>query len=284
MSVATRRVQVRPFDIDLSFGIQRFGAFDPTVGRERGLLRKAFDTADGPCVVEIRAEQDGLTLGAEGASANEALADFASALAQDDGHGAFAPESPLLARLHRANHGMRLVRVPWRFDLAAVAVLQQRVTTTEAMQQWGRIVRKYGPRVGDELRAFPSAERVAQMASWQFEELGIDPKRARTMVVLARELVRRKTLAETDLAIVRARLAAVRGVGPWTTDMILGFAYGDPDALPLGDLHLPHLITWALARERPGSDARMVQLLEPYRGHRFRVVRLLWVGGVKRPG
>ena len=282
--MVTTRVVVRPFDIDLSFGVQRFGAFDPTVQRERGLLRKAFDTADGPCVVEVRAEEDGVTLGAEGARANEAVADFASALAQDDGHAAFAPESPLLARLHRASRGMRLVRVPWRFDLAAVAVLQQRVTTREAMQQWGRITRKYGPRVGEELRAFPSAERVARMASWQLQELGVDPKRARTMVVLARELVRRGTLAETDLALVRKRLAAVRGVGPWTTDMIMGFAYGDPDALPLGDLHLPHLITWALAREAPGSDARMVELLEPYRGHRFRVVRLLWVGGVKSPG
>jgi 3-methyladenine DNA glycosylase/8-oxoguanine DNA glycosylase len=280
--VPSARVGVQPFDIDLSFGLQRFGAYDPTVRRERGLLRKAFDTADGPCVAEVRAEEDGVVVTAEGAGAEVAVADFAAALVQDDGHGAFAPESPLLSRLHRTHRGMRLVRVPWRFDLAAVAVLQQRVTTREAMQQWGLIVRKYGPRVG-ELRAFPSAERVARMASWQFQELGLDPKRARTMVVLARELVRRNTLAETDLALVRKRLLAVRGVGPWTTDMILGFAYGDPDALPLGDLHLPHLITWALARESPGSDARMVELLEPYRGHRFRIVRLLWIGAPKNP-
>lgn len=271
-----------PFDIDLSFGIQRFGMYDPTVRRERGVLRKAFDTADGPCIVEVRGEPGGAMVEAEGARASEVIADFVSAFARDDGHGSFAPASPLLARLHREHRGMRLFRVPWRFDLAAASVLQQRVTTREAMQQWQRIARRHGPVVGD-LRAFPSAERVSEMASWQFQQLGLDPKRARTMVVLAREIVRRKLLDQTDLALVRARLGAVRGVGPWTTDMILGFAYGDPDALPLGDLHMPHLVSWALAREERGSDARMVELLEPYRGHRFRVVRLLWVGGVKRP-
>ncbi len=282
---ASARVRVVPFDIDLSFGVQRFGAYDPTARRERGAFHKAFDTADGPCILQIRTDGDDVVLEAEGARAEQAVADLASGISQDHGHDAFAPDNPRLARLHKELRGLRIVRVPWRFDLVGAAVLQQRVTTREAMQQWQRIARRHGPTIpGSELRAFPSAERVAKMASWQLQELGLDPKRARTMVLLAREIVRRNTLALTDLARVRKLLGIARGVGPWTTDMIMGFAYGDPDALPLGDLHLPHLITWALAREAPGSDARMVQLLEPYRGPRFRVVRLLWVGGVKSPG
>ena len=48
----------------------------------------------------------------------------------------------------------------------------------------------------------------------------------------------------------------------------------------MGDLHIPHMVSWHLAGERRGSDERMLELLEPYRGHRGRVVRLLLAGAV----
>jgi hypothetical protein len=56
-------------------------------------------------------------------------------------------------------------------------------------------------------------------------------------------------------------------------------AWGDSDAVRPGDFHLPGLVSWELAGERRGDDARMFQLLEPYRGHRGRAVRLLQLGG-----
>jgi 3-methyladenine DNA glycosylase/8-oxoguanine DNA glycosylase len=59
----------------------------------------------------------------------------------------------------------------------------------------------------------------------------------------------------------------------------MGFVLGDPDAVPVGDLHLPHEVGWALAAEPGADDARMLELLEPYRGHRFRVLRLLLAAG-----
>ena len=55
-------------------------------------------------------------------------------------------------------------------------------------------------------------------------------------------------------------------------------AFGDPDAVSVGDYHLPNLVCWILAGERPGSDARMLELLEPWRGQRGRVVRWLELG------
>ena len=47
----------------------------------------------------------------------------------------------------------------------------------------------------------------------------------------------------------------------------------------LGDLHLPHAVCRALAREDRGDDDRMLELLEPFRPHRGRVVRLLKAAG-----
>jgi 3-methyladenine DNA glycosylase/8-oxoguanine DNA glycosylase len=60
-------------------------------------------------------------------------------------------------------------------------------------------------------------------------------------------------------------------------------AFGDPDAVSVGDYHVPDTVAWALARERRADDERMLELLEPYRGQRGRVQRLLEVGGVSAP-
>ena len=273
-------VAIRPFDLARSFAMGRFGLYDPTASLARGRLRKAFATASGPCVVEIEPQDGGVAYSIDGGDEREVAADLEDALATDDGLDAFAPDHPVLAKLHRALPGLRLVRVPWRFDVALSVVLQQRVTVREAWQQWTRIAKRYGQKHGD-LQVAPSAETIARMETWRLEELGVDPKRARAAVALARDFHRRGSLAWTDRARIRKHLHAIRGIGPWTTEMTLGYGWGDPDALPLADVHLPHLVAWALARESSGTDERMVELLEPMRGHRFRAVRLI-LAGVRR--
>lgn len=81
----------------------------------------------------------------------------------------------------------------------------------------------------------------------------------------------------------RRRLLAVAGVGPWTAAEAARLALGDPDAVSFGDYNVPHLVSWALAGEERGSDERMLELLEPYRGQRARVVRLLELSGIAPP-
>lgn len=79
------------------------------------------------------------------------------------------------------------------------------------------------------------------------------------------------------------RLLAFPGVGPWTAATVALSALGDVDAVPLGDFHLPHQVSWFLAGERRGSDERMMELLEPYRGRRALVLRLLVASGIGPP-
>ena len=81
----------------------------------------------------------------------------------------------------------------------------------------------------------------------------------------------------------QARLTSVPGIGPWTAAEVAVRALGDPDAVSVGDFHLPNLVAWALAREPRGDDARMLELLEPWRGERARVVRLLELSGINAP-
>jgi hypothetical protein len=51
----------------------------------------------------------------------------------------------------------------------------------------------------------------------------------------------------------------------------------------VGDFHLRNMVAFALAGEARGTDERMVELLEPYRGQRGRVTRLLELGGARAP-
>ena len=69
------------------------------------------------------------------------------------------------------------------------------------------------------------------------------------------------------------------GVGIWTAAETAQRAFGDPDALSVGDYHVPKMIGWTLLG-RPIEDAEMVELLEPMRPHRHRVVRLLEASGL----
>jgi 3-methyladenine DNA glycosylase/8-oxoguanine DNA glycosylase len=89
--------------------------------------------------------------------------------------------------------------------------------------------------------------------------------------------------AAMEPAQAQAVLTKIPGVGPWTAAEVARVAMGDVDAVSVGDLHLPHLVSWALAGEPRGDDVRMLELLEPYRGQRGRALRLLELSGVRAP-
>jgi 3-methyladenine DNA glycosylase/8-oxoguanine DNA glycosylase len=78
-------------------------------------------------------------------------------------------------------------------------------------------------------------------------------------------------------------LCLLPGVGPWTVGSVLGPALGDPDAVPVGDFHYPHIVAWNLAGEARATDERMLELLEPYHGQRGRVLRALVSRGQAAP-
>ena len=60
-------------------------------------------------------------------------------------------------------------------------------------------------------------------------------------------------------------------------------ALGDADAVPVGDYHLPHSIGLVFDGTARSTDERMLELLEPYRGHRGRVIRLIVEAGIAAP-
>ena len=267
-------VPVDPLDLDATLAPQLLGRFDPTGRRTaEAFLKVHLDRAGRPVVWRITRTATGIRVETSGAD-RSALDAFAAQFPLDDGAAEFRPGHPVLDRLARLR-GLRLLRVPWPFDVAAGAVLQQRVRWKVAYTDFRKVALRLGTRTAAGT-AFPDARRLAAVPLFRIEALGIDAKRARALQSLARAEARRPFLHPgAARADVRDRLLRIRGIGPWTAGMILGHAYGEPDAVPVGDLHIPSLVTSALAGEPEGTDERMLELLEHYRGQRFRVIRLL---------
>jgi 3-methyladenine DNA glycosylase/8-oxoguanine DNA glycosylase len=198
-------------------------------------------------------------------------------LGLDDDPSSFVPPPGPVASLARRGRGLHLVRVPRLFDALCPFILQQRVSFRDAARSHRRLTRALGESApGPPGLLLPLAPRHwLDLSSEDFRRAGVDGQRAGRLRAAAREVRAVEACAGRERAAAREALGRIPGCGPWTVGMVSGFALGDPDAVPVGDLHLPSLVARALAGEPRADDARLLELLEPYRGHRFRLIRLL---------
>jgi len=134
-----------------------------------------------------------------------------------------------------------------------------------------------------QLYVVPSHTTVAGLGYERFHPYGIERGRADTMLRVAREMPRFGDAEEREFAAAEPRLASLRGVGPWTRAGVQSMTWADPDTLIVGDLGIPSMVSWALAKEPHGDDDRMAELLESYRPHRYRVLQLLFFSGLRAP-
>jgi len=132
------------------------------------------------------------------------------------------------------------------------------------------------------MRVVPSPRTWARIPSWDWHRAGVEGVRARTIIAAAAVADRLEQALDLDPAEADRRLRSLPGIGPWTSAEIRQRAMGDPDAVSVGDYHLPNAVGWTLAR-RKTDDAGMLELLAPYAGHRYRVTRLIELGGSGPP-
>ncbi len=277
------RVGVFPVHFARTFSLQQLGPYDSTAELTQESFRKAFYYRGEAAAVEICRDGDSLEVIAYGADAEALAEETASGLRQDDRYATFATEDTGILRLHTLLPGLRLLRVPWLYDMTCSAILQQRIRFVDAMREWRRIVARFGDEGPLGLRVFPSAATLTTVPMFELQQLGMDERRARTLLRFARETMFVPLRHPMSFAGIRQYLLRIPGIGPWTTESVMGYGAGDTDAAIPGDLHLPHLVCYALAGETEGSDERMLELLEPFRGHRFRIIRLLYASRLVVP-
>jgi 3-methyladenine DNA glycosylase/8-oxoguanine DNA glycosylase len=277
-----------PVDVRLTLAPLRRGAGDPTHRVELdGAVWRTTRTAAGPAT--YRLSQRGLheiACTAWGPGAQEVVAGIADLLGGRDDPAGFEPAHPLLRDSATRHPGLRIPRSGQVMEALVPAVLEQKVTGKQARDSWRWLLRGYGePAPGPApvgMRVPPPADVWRNVPSWDWHRAGVDPRRAGTIVLAARVAGRLEEAVGMAPEAAARRLSAVQGIGPWTVAEVQQRALGDADALSVGDYHLAGFVGWALVG-RPLDDDGMVELLEPWRPHRYRVVRLLECSGAVKP-
>lgn len=269
----------------------RRSAGDPTHMEINGAIWRTVPAIPGAGPATLRLEPTGggeVLVSAWGPGAQAALDGVPDLLGARDGSAALTLPAGPLRDLARRYAGVRLTRTARVFEALVPAVLEQKVTGVEAFRAWRWLVRRYGtPAPGPApagLMVMPSPDVWRRIPSWDWHRAGVDAKRSQTILAactVAPALER--TVALRTGAEVAAMLRTVPGVGVWTAAEVAQRSHGDPDAVSVGDFHLPNLVGWALAGRARSDDAMMLELLEPYRPYRQRVVRLLELGAPRPP-
>jgi hypothetical protein len=291
--------------VALTLSPHRRGGGDPAWRRTPdGAVWRTSLTPDGPAtlrVVVLAGEIVGQAwgLGAEWSletlpqllGADDDVSGFAELLAgisRGRGGAGMARAALLVADLAARAPGLRIGRSLRVFEALVPAVLEQKVVGREAWRAWRWLVRKYGePAPGpapDGMAVVPPPEVWRRIPSWDWHRAGAEAVRARTIINAARHAAKLESTAVAGPVSTEADrlLRALPGIGVWTSAEVRQRAHGDCDAPSVGDYHLPGLVGWALAGEKV-DDAGMIELLEPFRGHRHRVARLIELSGMRPP-
>jgi 3-methyladenine DNA glycosylase/8-oxoguanine DNA glycosylase len=284
----------QPVMIHPVFAAHRRGPGDPTHRRLGGSWLRATRTPVGPALVKIVAQGPRVAARAWGEGREWALDQLPELLGVGDQPESFRPrpEHEALVAAHRRYPDLRIGRSEAVFEAMAPACLEQVVTGKEAFRAFRMLVGQFGePAPGPArdpgsaafgMRVPPTPDVWARIPTWGFLAAGVEERRYRTLVHAAGRAAGLERTLSLDGSRADRALRSLPGVGPWTSAEVRQRAHGDADAWSIGDFHVGKDISYALTGEALDDDA-CTELLEPYRGHRYRVQLLLALSAPRPP-
>jgi 3-methyladenine DNA glycosylase/8-oxoguanine DNA glycosylase len=288
LPLSRRHRPALPLDLDATLAPHRRGRYDPCqrLGAH-GEHWRTWRTPLGPATVRLAASGGEIDAQAWGPGASWAL-DAVPALlgAKDDWTGLELPAG-VLRDTRRRLSGLRLSASGRVFEALVPAVFEQLVTGIEARRGWTALLRRFGdPAPGpvpEGMRVFPAASVLSAIPDWDWHRIGLDGARRRTLLVAASVATRLDEAASLDIETAFTRLTSLPGIGAWTAAEVVQRSHGAADVVSVGDYHLPNAVGFVLAGRPRTDDAGMLALLERYRPHRQRVVRLIEACGIAAP-
>jgi 3-methyladenine DNA glycosylase/8-oxoguanine DNA glycosylase len=291
--VMHEREWLAPFAVDVrrTLSVQGRGRGDPTFqADEAGAIWRTSLTPDGPATIRVlpgrliaQAAEDPVTCGraqAWGPGAQWLLDALPGALGLYDDISGFAPDPhPVIRDAARRHPDLRIGRSGRLMEALVPAILEQKVVVLEAHRAWRILLSKYGtPPPGPAprgMRVFPDPKTWRRIPSWDWHRAGVEGVRAETIIRAAGVADSLERLLALTHEEADRKLRTIPGIGVWTSAEARQRAAGDPDAVSVGDYHLKNVVGWALAGRRRSTDEEMLALLEPFKGHRHRVTRLI---------
>lgn len=279
-----------PCPVALNLAIHRRGRGDPTFRTDAdGTIWRGLRTPEGAAALRIATSRSAAEVHAQawGPGAGFALEQLPATLGAEDDPSGFAPRHPVLAELAVRFRHWRIGRTGLVMESLVPAIIEQKVTGQEAFGGFQSMVYRFGERApgpaGDRLVwVQPAPEQIRMIPSWEWLRMHIDPARSRAVVHAAKVASALERTIGLPGEQVDKRLRSLPGVGAWTSAEVRFRVHGDADAVSFGDYHVAKNTGWALTGEELDDDG-LAELLEPYRPHRYRVQRLIELGGLHRP-
>ena len=278
-----------PVDLKRTLRPLSRGSLDPTMRWDGAGMWRTVPAPTGPATLHLAVRDSAVHITGWGSGAEWAVAQVPELLGNgDDDEGFDVSGNAFLVEAQRRVGRLRLLRTGLVFEMMLAAILEQKVTGIEARRAWRQLILKHGTDAPgpapDGMRVFPAPQVWRMIPSWEWHAAGVGPQRSRTALAaasVASGLERTLLLGRGGDEVAR-RLRSVPGVGVWTAAETSQRSHGDADAISVGDYHLPALVGWALIG-RAIDDDGMLELLEPWRGHRQRVMRLIEHSGFEKP-
>ncbi|MDJ0321214.1 3-methyladenine DNA glycosylase [Pseudarthrobacter sp. PS3-L1] len=289
-----------PYSLTQTLGPLLRGGSDPSFLLEGGVLWNAWNTAAGPVTVRftftgVPVAESCVDAQAWGPGAEAALATLPRLLGEQDDwttfdEPAFSATLPRMVQdARRRSTTTRLPSSGRMVDQLVHIILEQKVTVIEARRGYRWLMHRHGgpaPQAGAlapaGLIVGPTAAQWLQVPSWDWHQAGVGPQRSATVMRALRSAAALERLADLPAIEAGTKLQTVPGIGIWTAAEVVQRTHGCPDSIAVGDYHLAAYVGAALTGKRT-DDAGMLELLEPWRGHRQRVVRLIKSTGYRKP-
>lgn len=274
-----------PLDLGLTFAALRRALPRPSMDIDGTSVWRATRTPEGPTTIHLRIDSGDVVARAWGPGAERALDEAPAAVGAYDKPEEFHPTHPVVRDLQRRLRGLRLARAAPLVEVLVPTVLGQRVITNQARASYARLVRLTSERAPGPAELFlpPDPAVLAATSLATFHECNVERRRADVVKLVCTNAGRLNALPLDMPDVAERKLRSLPGIGQWTAGELRLAALGDMDAVIIGDYHLANHVAWALAGEPRATDDRMVELLEPFRGHRGRVIRMIRTSGTRAP-
>lgn len=173
-------------------------------------------------------------------------------------------------------HGVCRIQ-PWQvepFTALIDSIISQQISTKAAATICARAIKLAG-RAG---RYSPT--KLVNVTEEQLRACGLSSAKSRYVQGIAQAVLDKridlKKLRDVDDEVVIKALTELKGVGKWTAEMLMIFAYGHADVLSLGDWGLRRGAQYAYQLSDAPTDKVFVGMAEAWRPYRSIASWYLW--------
>jgi DNA-3-methyladenine glycosylase II len=186
---------------------------------------------------------------------------------------------PLIARLR----GSKLLLDPDPFECLTKTIISQQLNLSFA----GTLIERFSLLAGSELEyegapllVFPDAESVARLTVDELRALSFSQRKAEYVIDAAKAVVNgdidwAQIKSGSDEEVIR-ELSRLRGIGRWTAECLLIFAYGRQDLLPAADIGLRNGVRKVYGLAEQPAAAEVAELAKAWAPWRTYATYYLW--------